>query len=69
MPRFILGQLEFVWVDNIRNQTAVTVMLGLSGRVKLMVMHGGVKNNSEHQCSSHELTFVFKNCRRCYVIV
>ena len=26
----------------------MTCMLVLSGRVKLMVMHGGVKNNYEH---------------------
>ena len=26
----------------------MTCMLGLSGRVELMVMHGGVKNNCEH---------------------
>ena len=44
----------------------MTCMLVLSGRVELMVMHGGVKNNYEHNVvSGHELTSVSTNCRRC----
>ena len=41
------------------NQTVMTGVLGLSGRVELMVMHE-VKNNYETQCSSHKLTCVQK---------
>ena len=42
LPRIIL-------VSNIRVYVYImTCMLVLSGRVELMVMHGGVKNNYEH---------------------
>ena len=41
----------------------MTCMLVLSGTVELMVMHGGVKNNYEHNSSSHELASVSTNCR------
>ena len=43
----------------------MTCMLVLSGRVELMVMHGGVKNNYEHiVVVSHLLASVSTNCRR-----
>ena len=45
----------------------MTCMYVLSGIVELMVMHGGVKNNYEHNVVVMNLPrSVSTNCRQCY---
>ena len=44
----------------------MTGVLGLSGRVELMIMHGEVKNNCEYNVVVMNLTLCQKNCGRCY---
>ena len=47
----------------------MTDMLGLSGRVKLMVMHGGAKNNYEHNVVAMNLPLHPKTADNVNVIV
>ena len=47
----------------------MTGVLGLSGRVELMVKYGGVKNNYEHNVVVMNLPPVSKNCRQCFILI
>ena len=44
----LFERVTFVYVGRWHGKSVMTCILVLSGRVELMVMHGGVKNNYEH---------------------
>ena len=44
----LFERVTLVYLGRWHGKSVMTCMLVLSGRVELMVMHGGVKNNYEH---------------------
>ena len=56
----LFERVTLVYLGRWHGKSVMTCMFVLSGRVELMVMHGGVKNNYEHNVVVMNLPCVHK---------